>query len=272
MKYFKEVKTYLPFTTNAFQAQLTYKANTMIFFCGEGVIILVSYYLWKAIYGSSTKSIISGFNFNEMIIYMLLAFLIGILTDIDVSTMIYREVKDGSIAINLVRPINYCKRMFFQALGNIVFNFVLVFSLGFILVTVLFISIEHNFNILNIILSLITTVLSIILSFYYRYCFGLLSFKITNMWGLAQIMGAIFRLLSGALIPLSFFPMIMQKIFGLLPFSSIISTPTLIYLGKIEGMELIFSIGLQVVWIGILILLSRWMWNKLITELTILGG
>lgn len=272
MNYFKKVKTYLPFTMNSFQAQLAYKANSLMFVVGEAVIILVSYYLWKAIYGSAGNGTISGFNFNEMIIYMLLSFLISILTDIDVSTIIYREVKDGSIAINLVRPINYCRRMFFQALGNIMFNFVLVFSVGFILVTVLFVSVEHNFNIVNIILSLITIVFSIILTFFYRYCFGLLSFKITNMWGLAQIMGAIFRLLSGALIPLSFFPMIIQKIFGLLPFSSIISTPTLIYLGKIKGMELIFSIGLQVVWIGILILLSRWMWNKLIKELTILGG
>lgn len=272
MKYLKNIKTYLPFTINSFQAQLSYKANAMMFFLGEGVIILVSYYLWKAIYGSSGNAVISGFNFNEMIIYMLLTFLINILTDIDVSTIIYREVKDGSIAINLVRPINYCKRMFFQSLGNIMFNFVLVFSLGFVLVTTLFVLVEHNFNIINIILSLSTIVLSIVLTFYYRYCFGLLSFKITNMWGLAQIIGAIFRLLSGALIPLSFFPEIMQKVFGILPFYSMISTPTLIYLGKIKGIDLIFSIGLQVVWIGIFILISKWMWNKLIKELTILGG
>ena len=130
MNYFKKVKTYLPFTMNSFQAQLAYKSNSLMFVIGQAVIILVSYYLWKAIYGSAGNGTISGFNFNEMIIYMLLSFLISILTDIDVSTIIYREVKDGSIAINLVRPINYCKRMFFQALGTIMFNFVLVFSVA----------------------------------------------------------------------------------------------------------------------------------------------
>ena len=152
MKYIKNIKTYLPFTMNAFQAELAYKANTIMFFMGNGMIILVSYYLWKVIYGSANSSVISGFNFNEMVIYMLLSFLINTLTSTDITSMIYREVKDGSIAINLIRPISYCKRMFFQSLGQILFNFVLLFSIGFIAVTILFVALEHNFNILNIIL------------------------------------------------------------------------------------------------------------------------
>ena len=87
---------------NAFQAELAYKANTIMFFMGNGMIILVSYYLWKVIYGSANSSVISGFNFNEMVIYMLLSFLINTLTSTDITSMIYREVKDGSIIFDNV--------------------------------------------------------------------------------------------------------------------------------------------------------------------------
>ena len=107
---------------------------------------------------------------------------------------------------------------------------------------------------------------------FYRYCFGLLSFKITNMWGLTQIMNAIVRLLSGALIPLTFFPDIIAEIFKYLPFGSMISTPTLIYLGKLNGMEMLQALLLQAVWILVFFGLSKWIWSKLIKHLTILGG
>ena len=118
----------------------------------------------------------------------------------------------------------------------------------------------------------VSSILSMILTFYYSYCFGLLSFKITNMWGLSQIMQAITRLISGALIPLTFFPEVVTKIFNFLPFSSMVSTPTLIYLGKLDNLELIKGILIQAIWVLIFIGISKWLWNKLIKQLTILGG
>ena len=51
-----------------------------------------------------------------------------------------------------------------------------------------------------------------------------------------------------------------------------ISTPTLIYLGKLNGLELIKGILIQVIWVLIFIAISKWIWNKLIKQLTILGG
>lgn len=64
----------------------------------------------------------------------------------------------------------------------------------------------------------------------------------------------------------------MEKIFNLLPFSSIISTPTLIYLGKLTGMDMVKGILFQVIWVIIFLLLSKWIWKKLIKQITILGG
>jgi ABC-2 type transport system permease protein len=46
----------------------------------------------------------------------------------------------------------------------------------------------------------------------------------------------------------------------------------MIYLGKLTGFELIKAIGIQVIWLGILIVIARIMWKTLIKRLTILGG
>lgn len=266
------LKSYLPFTINAFQRMLSYRANVIIFLIGHGLMLVVTYYLWRAIYGSSSNAIIKGFSINEMTIYILVSFLTTLMVSVDISYEISREVKDGSIAINLIRPISYEKRMMFQALGNLMYNFVVVFIISFIAINILNYSYNGGLNVFHILLYLFSTCLGAIISFYYSYSFGLLSFKITNMWGLSQIMGAIAQLLSGSLIPIVFFPNIIQKFIGFLPFSSLIYTPTMIYLGKLTGTDLIKAISLQIVWIFILASVARLMWNTLVKRLTILGG
>jgi len=272
MKKGKKLKAYLPFAINVFQKNLSYRANAVIFILGEATMLAVTYYLWKAIYGSSTNSVINGFSLNEMIIYILVSFITSLVISADILSDIYREVKDGSIAINLIRPISYEKRMIFQGLGNIMYNFVVIFVMSFIIITILYYKYAGSLNLFNIILYFVSMILGMLINLYYSYAFGLISFKITNMWGLSQIMRAISQLLSGTLIPIVFFPKAIQWIFNFLPFSSMVYTPTMIYLGKLTGFELIKAIGIQVIWLGILLVTARVMWKTLIKRLTILGG
>jgi ABC-2 type transport system permease protein len=267
-----DMKSYLTFTKNTFQKNLSYRANAVIFFLGELIMLFVTYYLWKAIYRSSDSLIIKGFTLNEMIIYVLISFITTVITSSDISHSISREVKDGSIAINLIRPINYKKRMFFESLGNLMYNFIIVFLIGFIIVTILQVVYSGSFSIMNVVLYFISIFAGFIINFYYSYIFGLLSFKVTNMWGLAQIMNAISQLLSGALIPIVFFPNWIQGIFNFLPFSSMIYTPSMIYIGKLTNIEIIKAISIQFLWVLILMIIAKLMWKALIKELTILGG
>ena len=272
MNKLKEIRTYLPFARNTFQKLISYKANVIIFMFGDLLMLAVTYYLWKAIYGSLSEVVINGFNLNQMIIYVFITFLPSLMTSVDISQDISREVLDGSIAINLVRPINYEKRMFFQGLGNVFYNFIVIFLITFTLTTFLFYRYFGYINVINIIIYFISIVLGILISFYFSYIFGLFSFKITNMWGMSQIMQAIIQLLSGTLIPIAFFPSWAQAIVKLFPFSSVIYTPTMIYLGKLSNTEIIVSLGIQVFWIVLLMIIAKSMWKSMIKNLTVVGG
>lgn len=272
MKSLKDIKTYLPFTLNTFQKNLSYRANVIIFIIGDCIMLAVSYYLWKAIYASSETPIINGFTLNEMIIYVLISFLTGLLISIDISYRISSEVKDGSIAINLIRPINYEKRMLFEGLGDVLYNFIVVFIIGITAVTILLYNYSMSLSLVQVLAYSLSVIMSILLSFYYSYIFGLLSFKLTNMWGVSQIMAAIIQLLSGMLIPIVFFPSWAQGLFNFLPFSSMIYTPTMIYLGKLSGRELYIALLIQFIWVCILSFIGKVMWKKLIKHLVILGG
>lgn len=268
----KDLKTYKPFALNVFQRNLSYKANAIMFFIGDGMILVVTYYLWKAIYASSSTSVINGFNFNEMVVYVMMSFLTGLIINTDVSYSIMSEVKDGSIAINLIRPISYQKRMLFEGLGNVLYNFVVLFIMGSIAVTIFLYQSNMSLTLGRVIAYFISVTMGIMLNFYYSYAFGLLSFKLTNMWGISQIMGAITQLLSGALIPLVFFPQWAQGLFNYLPFSSMIYIPTMIYLGKMETEQMLGALLIQFIWVIILAIIAKLVWKKLIKHLVILGG
>ena len=83
---------------------------------------------------------------------------------------------------------------------------------------------------------------------------------------------ALLSFLTGQLIPLSFFPVIVQKVFNYLPFSSMIYTPVMIYLGKYSGLELLFVLLRQAVWVIVLYLLGSLIWRKVTKRLVVLGG
>ncbi len=272
MKIIKEIKTYLPFSINVFQRNLAYRANAIVYFLGDAVILAVTYFLWKAIYLSSPNSILNGFSFYEMIVYVLMSFITGALINADIVHGIYREVKDGSIAINLIRPINYERRILFENFGGILYNFLVIFLIGFIGIIVYMHSSGVNINLFNILLYFLSIIFSILITFYSNFSFSLLSFKITNMWGLSQMMSAITQLLSGALIPIIFFPTWLRGIVSFFPFSSMIYTPTMIFLGKLSSIEILQALSLQIFWIIITMIISKTMWKKLIKQLTILGG
>ena len=165
MEGIKGIKSYLPFTRNVFQRLISYKANAIIFMFGDFLMLAVTYYLWKAIYGSTAETVLNGFTFNEMIIYIFISFLTSIMINVDISYDISREVKDGSIAINLVRPINYEKRMLFQGLGNVLYNFIIIFIIAFSATTFLFYKFFGYISIFRIIIYFISIILGIFINF-----------------------------------------------------------------------------------------------------------
>ncbi|MCI6322832.1 MAG: ABC-2 family transporter protein [Treponema porcinum] len=106
----------------------------------------------------------------------------------------------------------------------------------------------------------------------YNFMFSLLGFVTTNMFGLWQVNKAIVQLTSGAVIPLLFFPEAVRKVFAVLPFASLISTPLNIFLGKFSAEEILRAFALQVLWIVIITIAGNIIWKKVVKHLVIQGG
>lgn len=267
-------KVYKPFLENQFKRNLAYKGSFYLMILCSIFGPFISYYLWMAIYGSAESGILGGLTQAEMVVYIFMTYVTTELVMIGVSDEITDDVMEGAVAMTLIKPIDYRMSLISKALGVALYRFLApsVFvwiGLEIYKVMVLGIGITPLFNIL---LYMLSTVMSFFIFVLFDFCFGMVAFITTYMFGMQMAKDAILGFLSGQLIPISFFPEVFRKIFEFLPFSSMVYTPVMIYLGKYTGGELIFVLCRQLLWMVLLYVLGTFLWSRITRRLVVLGG
>ncbi|HEX3022391.1 MAG TPA: ABC-2 family transporter protein [Lachnospiraceae bacterium] len=270
----KNYRKYKPFMMSSIQQALAYRGSVYLWIFSKILSLFVTYYLWKAIYRNDLSTVINGFSFPEMVIYIVISYITVNIISGNAARNIAYDVVEGSIAINLIKPISYRTKLLFTSFGMIIFRFFVpgIFLWG----GVLFFE-YHEYGIYPpsiqlTLLYLLSLVFSFLIMFLFDFCYGMLAFYTTYVWGMNMSKAALLLFLSGSMIPLSFFPPMAQRIFEFLPFSSMNYVPVMIYLGKISGQALMKAFLVQVVWIAILYILSNYFWKKATKRLTVVGG
>lgn len=263
---------YRRFTRNSISRLLSYRANVLLFLFGNILQTVVLFYLWRAVYLSSGQAVLRGFGFPEMVVYLVATTAVLALTRAEGGEIIAEEIREGSIAMNLVRPLDYRTRIFFDALGTSAYNlaFVGLPALAAILVLKgIWGAASPDLLLLPFLPALL---LSFLLNFFYDFCFGLVAFVTTNMWGMKRLEMVVATLLSGGLVPLAFFPDWLRGFAGLLPWASMGYIPVMVLLGKLQGRALLEAFALQILWLAFFWWLSGLAWKRLVRRLAVNGG
>lgn len=271
MRYLKRsIKCYLPFALNEFKVFVAYRIPFIIRLISQGFTIFITYCLWAAIYASSNDTVLGGFTLNEMVNYVIISFFTNTLITSEMTQSIAYEIADGSIAMNLLKPISYRTRYLASSLGAI--------SVGFIIIFIPFILLFTKIGWLDSpgigmgLLYCLSVIFSFLLLFFFGFCFSMIAFKTTYFFGMNMAKNVFIKFFSGAMIPLSFFPKEMAVLLKWLPFSSMNYTPIMIYLNKLSMVEIYQTLSLQLFWILFFYLLSSLLWKGAVKQLTILGG
>ena len=93
-----------------------------------------------------------------------------------------------------------------------------------------------------------------------------------NEKGIVGIIIAIADILSGVVVPIPFFPKFLQVISSYLPFQYISDLPFRIYVGNIGINEGLIGLGIQILWILILIPLGYILMHKSLKKVVVQGG
>lgn len=270
----RKVNVYKPFMENQFKRNLAYKGSFYLMMLCSIFGPFISYYLWMAIYGSAEGGMLGGLTKAEMVVYVFMTYVTTEIVMIGISDEISDDVMEGAVAMTLIKPIDYRISLIAKAMGVALYRFLApsVFvwiGLEIYKATVL----RTGFTPLsNLLLYALSTIMSFFIFVLFEFCFGMVAFVTTYMFGMQMAKDAILGFLSGQLIPISFFPEVLQKIFEFLPFSSMVYTPVMVYLGKYSGTELVFVLGRQLFWMVILYGFGTFLWNRITRRLVVLGG
>ena len=140
---------------------------------------------------------------------------------IGISEEISNDVMEGSVAMTLLKPIDYRLSLVSKAVGEMIYRFlapVVFVWIGLEMYKFFVLGIGVT-SITNILLYILSMMMSFLIYVLFDFCFGMMAFVTTYMFGLDMAKNALLGFLTGQLIPISFFPEVIQRMFTFLPFS-----------------------------------------------------
>lgn len=266
MKYWKRYKG---FAKCAISAKINYRIALLMGIANSSVEIIASLFLWQALFAE--QSMISGYTWSDMIVYILIAFVLNATLGYTTEKDIAEQVLNGSISMDLIKPINYQSRCLFQTMGSSLVEGIIAIVIASLAALVLC-DIGGYLIPVRCLLLIVSLLMAFLIKFEISYIGGLCCFFTSNGYGVLYLRQVITDIFSGALLPISFYPLWFQKLAGVLPFQSIVYTPTQVFLGRLTQGETIHVLVLQLAWIVVLWIFGHFFFRFAIRKVTIQGG
>ena len=125
----------------------------------------------------------------------------------------------------------------------------------------------------NLLYFVVSVVMAIIINYSIDFLVGTVCLFTESIWGINIMKQVIVLLLSGATIPLAFFPDTLRTVAYFLPFQSIYNAPLTILLDGSARPETVLPVlGLQLFWCVFMVLLSKLFWKVSLRQITVNGG
>ena len=249
----------LAFRLRYFTGIITYFFNVTIY-----------YFIWTAIFKNTTGSI-AGFNLPQIITYVSVGWIIRSFYWNTIDQEMAYEVIEGKIAMDLIKPVSVQWMWIFRAMGESAFRLGLLTVPTAIVVALVF-PVQGPASGVDFTLFIIGVIGSFFLMGAINFMIGTCAIPLKSILAMIRAKYWLIELLSGLLIPMTYFPNGVQKVLAWLPFEHIAYTPLSIYLGKFSTHEAIKLLSIQWAWVVFLLFAAHWWWESATKKITIHGG
>ena len=259
---------YYAFAKKSFLQKSAYRLDHWLGILNTLIRLFIYVEIYRALYGGADS--VDGITMTMVTTNFLLS--LGLETFFAVDDFyLSGRIGNGSIATELLLPVSFHGRMLATNLGvaafKLLFHFIPAFVIG-----VLSIGMAAPADALSMLLFLLSMLLGYGVLWSISFMFQMFSFWLINVWAIMTIKNVFVNVLSGSMIPLWFMPDWMRGVIEYTPFSSIYFTPVQIYLGDVEGSQLVYSFLRQIFWICILLVIGSILWKKGQKKLVVQGG
>lgn len=276
----KLLNLYLPFSKAGIKIELAYKAQIVMWIVISFIQCFFVLFLYQAIYRNSENgmsSVINGFTFYDMVLYMITSFFFSFIMGAgDTSYEIWTDIKEGTIANTLTKPVSYRLRHLFTYFGVLVFDYIVIIVPFLSIVYGIFIGLGilqvNAFQfITNILFFILFSILAGFINNAVSYFVGMLVFYTDHLFGLNMARNALQGFLGGQMIPLAYMGAL-GVAFSFTPFAFMNSIPVLTIMGKLEINDIIIYLGIAILWILIIELINHLIFSRALKKITVQGG
>ena len=268
-----KLKRYFSLTRAGIIEQLQFRLSAFIMVLGNISYLIVIYFLWKAIYASADADTVNGMTFNDTLIYLVLATALFNFMEMYTVWQMGRAIQSGEMILHLLKPMDVRRYLFWSYSGNFVVNFFFTFLPTFIIVGAVTHGAVHMG--INLLFFVCSVVMAIIINFNIDFFVGTVCIYTESIWGINIMKQVIVLLLSGATIPLAFFPDKLREVVEVLPFAAIYDTPLTFLLWdgySMEPAEPWCMLLFQLFWCIVTFVISKLFWKVSLRRITVNGG
>nr|WP_209068285.1 ABC-2 family transporter protein [Arthrobacter pigmenti] len=187
------------------------------------------------------------------------------------SAELSRRVKSGDVTVDLLRSVNLIGSYWAQDLGRAVFDF-LPRGVPPLVVGALVTGLSLPTSFGPYALGFLSILAAISLTFMGFFIMNLLSFWVVEIRGFWMLYMVLMNLLSGFLVPVSWFPGWLADFARATPFPSMLQTPVDILAGRVDGGESVLLVAIQLLWLAALLAVAHFMVRFGSRKLVIQGG
>lgn len=248
---------------------MAYSIWVWMSFFTQMVYLVIVVAFWRAIYAQ--QATIAGLTLQQTLNYIILAQIIEPV--LHAPSLIYHFgslLRQGEMAIALLRPLDFQATNYVSNLAEIVMN--LALKLPILILALLFFDLTLPTDPLLWLAFFITLALGHALLFCFEWILACAAFYITEIWGLSVLRFALSLFLSGTLVPLVMMPDWLRTITAALPFAQAIYAPLALLTG-ITPLSAAPRVWLtQLIYLLVLLVLSRLVFNLAVRKITVQGG
>jgi ABC-2 type transport system permease protein len=248
----------LAFRLRYFTGILTYTLNVTVY-----------YFIWSAVYHPGQS--IAGYNLPQMITYISVGWIIRSFYTNTIDQEMAYEVIEGKIAMDLIKPVSVQWMWMSRAIGESAFRLGLLTLPTAIVVSFAF-HVQAPASREDFLLFLPAVLGSFFLMGAINFMIGTCAIPLKSILALIRAKFWLIELLSGLLIPMSYFPDKVRAVLAWLPFEHIAYTPLQIYLGKLDWPHALRALATQWLWVFALLVLAHLWWTRASRKITIHGG
>jgi ABC-2 type transport system permease protein len=258
---------YLAFAAKAFSREATYRMEV---FTNVGSLLVRLYLMkavWTALYAQNAAP--AGVPLHAILTYTVVALLMSLVLEIDGTRQIRDKIREGTIATDLMKPISLPLYFFSDGVGMTLLHAVLIVPALILSLVIVRIDVPAPPVLAAFALSFL---LGYMVNFLLNFLMNCVAFWTLETFAVQLMVRWLSDLIGGQIVPLVFFPGVLQKIVLALPFAAVYSTPLLIYLGTIKPSGYLAAMSLQVLWCVVFAGVSWLVWRAAQRRVVVQGG